>query len=180
VDESKHPPFLDGDQMTMLQELLIAELTREADATRRVLERVPTDKLSWRPHPKSMSLGQLALHIAGLPRGIAWLLNEPVREAPTVPLPEPRSIDELLSALDESIDVAKRTLAEWGEDGLEAEWRMTVNGETVLVLPRHEVARSLMFNHVYHHRGQLTVFLRLLDVPVPGVYGPSADDTRVG
>lgn len=164
----------------MYPELLIAELHREADGTRRTLERVPPDRFAWKPHPKSMSLGQLALHIAGLPQGIAWLLNEPVREAPNVPLHEPESVDELLRTHEESIRLATEALERWGTAGLAEEWRMTVNGDTVLALPRHEVARTLMFSHLFHHRGQLIVYLRLLDVPIPGLYGPSADDQRFG
>jgi uncharacterized damage-inducible protein DinB len=160
----------------MLTEQLLAELNEEAASTRRVLERVPAESLSWKPHPKSMSLGQLGLHIAGLPRGIAELLKEPVRELPNVPLSEAESPEQLLLVLEESLGVARDALEQWGDEGLDAEWRLTGGGHTILSRPRGKVARTLMFNHWYHHRGQLTVYLRLLGVPVPGVYGPSADD----
>lgn len=155
---------------------LIAELTHEAETTRLVLERVPEDRLSWKPHPKSMSVGQLALHIAGIPGGLADLLSEPVREAPVVPLPEARSREELLSALAEGVAKATGRLREWSDAELTAEWRMTRNGETVLALPRIGMVRTIMLNHWYHHRGQLLVYLRLLDIPLPPVYGPTADE----
>ncbi|MEK5643511.1 damage-inducible protein DinB [Paenibacillus rhizosphaerae] len=154
----------------------IRELKREAESTRLLLERLPEDKLSWRPHPRSMSLGQLALHAAGVPGGLALLLDEAVSEAPVVPLPEPTTRQELLEALELSVSLAGSKLREWGEDGLRNSWKLVSKGETILEAPRIDMARTLMFNHVYHHRGQLTVYLRLLGISVPGMYGPSADD----
>jgi uncharacterized damage-inducible protein DinB len=154
----------------------IRELKREAESTRLLLERLPEDKLSWRPHPRSMSLGQLALHAAGVPGGLARLLDEAVSEAPVVPLPEPTTRQELLEALEWSVSLAESKLREWGEDGLRNSWKLVSKGETILEAPRIDMARTLMFNHVYHHRGQLTVYLRLLGISVPGMYGPSADD----
>lgn len=162
---------------TTTAESLIAELTREAATTRKVLERVPQDRLTWKPHPKSMSLGALALHVAQIPVGIAMLLSELVTEVPTVPLHQPASVDEILAALDEGVPLAAAKLAEWGERGLAAEWRMTLDGNTLLEMPRLGMVRALMLNHGYHHRGQLTVYLRLLDVPLPPVYGPTADES---
>jgi uncharacterized damage-inducible protein DinB len=159
-----------------LSQPLIAELSQEAETTRRVLERVPEDRLSWKPHPKSMSLGQLALHIAGLPGGLADLLSESEREVPTVPLPEAGSGAEILATLEESVGKAEAKLEEWTDADLAADWRMTRDGETVLTLPRIGMVRAIMLNHWYHHRGQLLVYLRLLDVPVPVVYGPTADE----
>lgn len=157
-------------------ESLIAELEQEAATTREVLERVPEDELSWRPHPKSMSAGQLALHIALLPGTFAEMLDQRALEVPGIPLREPDSVDEVLSTLGESVDVAARKFAEWGDGGLEEERRVTRDGETVLEIPRGGMLRAGLLNHWYHHRGQLTVYLRLLDVPVPAVYGPSADE----
>lgn len=155
---------------------LIAELKQEAESTRKVLERVPSGKLSWKPHEKSMSLGQLALHIAGLPGGIAELLDERTREVPIVPLPEATSLNEILSALDTYMIWAENKLLAWGETGLMETWKLTREGIAILEVPRIEMVRTLMLNHWYHHRGQLTVYLRLLDVPVPAIYGPSADE----
>ncbi|MBJ9990857.1 MULTISPECIES: DinB family protein [unclassified Paenibacillus] len=160
--------------MNMIEDW-IRELKREAESTRLLLERLPEDKLSWRPHPKSMSLGQLALHAAGVPGGLAQLLDEAVSEAPVVPLPEPTTRKEVLEALEWSVSLAESKLREWGEDGLRNSWKLVSKGETILEAPRIDMARSLMFNHVYHHRGQLTVYLRLLGISVPGMYGPTAD-----
>jgi uncharacterized damage-inducible protein DinB len=162
--------------MPGLCELLCAELTRETEATRRVLQRVPEAKFSWKPHPRSLSIGQLAMHVAVLPRGIASLLSELVSGLPNVPRPEATSGGELMSALDDSVAFATGRLREWGDDGLAAQWKLVSGGRTLFDLPRGQVFRSIMLNHWYHHRGQLTVYLRLLDVPVPSIYGPTADE----
>lgn len=160
-----------------LTESLIGELNEEAEATRRALERVPEDRLSWRPHPKSMSLGELALHVAQTPGGVAELLDEPSAGAPDFSRrPEASSRAELLAAFEESVENATSKLSAWGDEGLEAEWRMTEDGQTLLASPRAAMVRAIMLNHWYHHRGQLVVYLRLLDVPVPAVYGDSADE----
>ena len=156
---------------------LIDELASEAQTTRRFFERLPEDRFDWRPHPKSMSLGQLSLHIAGLPVGIAMLAEQLSVEAPVVPLPMPRSRAEVVDTLDRSIEEASRRLAEWSDDDLDAEWTLTVKGNPIFRTPRGDLLRALMFSHVYHHRGQLTVYLRLLDVPRPPTYGPTADET---
>lgn len=155
---------------------LVAELRSEAGKTRRVIERIPDDRLSWKPHPKSMSAGQLAMHLAQLPFGIAMLAEQLQVEAPTVPLPQPSSVREIVEALDRGVAHAASRLAEWGDAGLDATWTLTHGGATLMTMPRGELLRALMFNHVYHHRGQLTVYLRLLDVPVPSTFGPTADE----
>jgi uncharacterized damage-inducible protein DinB len=155
---------------------LIGELHAEAAATRRVIDRLPEDRLAWKPHAKSMSLGQLALHLAQLPLGIAMLVEPLTVEAPVVPLPQPTSVRDIIAALDRSVAHAAGRLAAWGDEGLDAAWTMTRGGVPVVTRSRGEIVRSLMFNHVYHHRGQLTVYLRLLDVPVPPTYGPTADE----
>ncbi|XEC93303.1 DinB family protein [Paenibacillus tarimensis] len=158
-------------------ERLILELKREGELTRRVLERVPQDKLSWKPHEKSMSLGQLALHTAGVPGGLAEFLDERIREVPVVPLPEASSLTEILSQYDEYMAIAENKLLLWGEAGLMETWKLTNEGIPILEGPRIEMVRTLMLNHWYHHRGQLTVYLRLLEVPVPAIYGPSAEES---
>jgi uncharacterized damage-inducible protein DinB len=162
--------------MMGLAEQFAAELTREAATTRRVLERVPESQLAWRPHEKSMTLGQLAYHIANLPRSIANLLTELEAEPPRVPLPENTPVAEMLAILDEGVPYAVARLTGWGDEGLAARWRMTREGHTVFDMPRAAMVRSVMLNHWYHHRGQLTVYLRLLDVALPSIYGPSADE----
>ena len=155
---------------------LLAELAREAPVTRRVLERVPEERLAWKPHPKSMSLGALALHVAIIPGGVAEFVSEPTRELPAFLAPEATSKPQILEALEQSITRATAQLGAWTEADLHAEWRMTREGATLFAQPRLDMVRSLMFNHWYHHRGELLVYLRLLDVPVPPVYGPTADE----
>jgi uncharacterized damage-inducible protein DinB len=160
----------------MMKDALLAELDREAPVTRRVLDRVPEDKLLWKPHSKSMSLGTLALHVAIVPGAVAEFLSESPREAPEFNQPQPASKREILEAFEQRINGARRQLEAWSEDDLAAEWKMTRAGNTLLALPRLEMLRSVMLNHWYHHRGELVVYLRLLDIPVPAVYGPSADE----
>ena len=154
----------------------VDELTREAETTRRVLERVPEDKLEWKPHAKSMSLGQLALHVAQTPGQVAQLITQTDCEVPQFTQPEATSRAELLAALDQSVSSAKAKLEGWDDASLMAEWKLRRGPTTIMALPRVGTVRSIMLNHWYHHRGQLLVYLRLLDVPVPSVYGPSADE----
>lgn len=163
-----------------LGQRMIAELTRESATTRTVLERVPEDRLAWRPHAKSMSLGQLALHVARLPLGITMLVERLTVGAPTVPLVEPAARGEILDALQRSVAYAVERLESWSDEDLAATWSLTHEDTVLIALPRGEVLRSLMLNHTYHHRGQLTVYLRLLDVSVPPVYGPTADERPFG
>lgn len=170
----------DQTQASRLADSMIAELKREADVTRVLLARVPEDRLKWSPHEKSMSLGQLAMHIASLPRGVAELLNETPAEAPNVQIPTPATVAEIVDEFDASVTRACDLLAGWGDPGLDASWTMMIGGEPVLVMPRKGMARSLILNHLYHHRGQLTVYLRLLDVPLPPIYGPTADESPFG
>jgi uncharacterized damage-inducible protein DinB len=155
----------------------IDELTREAETTRRVLERVPQHKLDWKPHTKSMSLGQLALHVAQTPGMVAQLITENECEVPPqFTQPEAKSGAELLTALDQSVSGATAKLEGWDDARMMAEWTLRRGPQTIMSLPRVGMIRSIMLNHWYHHRGQLLVYLRLLDVPVPSVYGPSADE----
>ena len=156
---------------------MIAELQRESEATRRVLERVPEQHLEWRPHTKSMTVGQLALHLAQLPLGIAMLVEQLRVPLPTVPLDQPQAVRELLDALDRSVAHATARLEAWGDAGLDAVWSLEHEGQVLIAQPRGEILRTLMLNHSYHHRGQLAVYLRLLHVPVPPIYGPTADET---
>src|SRR5205085_8015495 len=159
-----------------LTERLIGELTQEAETTRRVLERVPQEKLPWRPHDKSQSLGQLALHVAMIPGRIADLASEPDGVIPNVPRPEAKSTEELTSTLSSSVAHAAEKLRGWGDEGIDGMIRLSREGRVVLQMPRYNMLRAVMLNHWYHHRAQLTVYLRLLDVPVPAVYGASADE----
>lgn len=157
---------------------IINELRQEAVTTRRVLERVPEEKLSWKPHVKSLSLGQLSLHIASIPGNLTRLAQLDAfdaSEANFVP-PEATSVDQILTALDDSVNEAESYLSGLDNQAANAAWRLTLRGDEVFSVPRIGMLRSIMLNHWYHHRGQLTVYLRLLEVPVPVVYGRSADE----
>jgi uncharacterized damage-inducible protein DinB len=156
---------------------MLQELEEEARTTRRVLERVPDDKLAWRPHPKSMTLGELALHVAMVPGGVAELAASPSpAQLPDFANPIPTSATELIPALDESVAKAKKALRGMNDTTLMETWRLMQGEREVFAVPRGALLRSIMLNHWYHHRGQLTVYLRELDVPIPSIYGPSADE----
>jgi uncharacterized damage-inducible protein DinB len=155
---------------------LLQELDQEAQTTRRVLERVPGDRLAWKPHEKSMSLGQLALHVATTPGGVARIAALDECPVPTFSQPEPATADELVPALEQSLSQARATLNGMDDARLMATWRLVDDGREIMALPRVAVLRTIMLNHWYHHRGQLAVYLRLLGVPVPSIYGPSADE----
>jgi uncharacterized damage-inducible protein DinB len=155
----------------------IMELDQEAAITKRVLERVPNDKLAWKPHTKSMSLGQLALHVATTPAQVAAILSESEMEMPAfIDYPAAQTTAELVPALDQSVSRAKEVLNDMDDKTAMTTWKMMRNGKELLAAPRIGVVRSIMLNHWYHHRGQLAVYLRLLDIPVPSIYGPSADE----
>ena len=156
---------------------LLAEMEQESHATRRVLERVPQAHLSWRPHPKSMSLGQLALHVATVPGMVAELASVDTKPVPSAFVqPEAATAAELVPALTASVARARQLLGHFDDAAMGATWRLMSDGRELLAMPRAAFARAIMLNHWYHHRGQLLVYLRLLDVPVPSVYGPSADE----
>ncbi len=155
---------------------MIAELEQEAETTRRVLERIPEDRLGWRPHPKSMTLGQLALHIATTPGGVAQVAAADSMERPQFERPEPKSRREVLDALAQSVAAALEFLRGLDDARASQSWTMTLEGKPVFSMPRISVVRSIMLNHWYHHRGEMQVYLRLLDVPLASVYGPTADE----
>lgn len=155
---------------------LLQELQMESASTRRVLERVPEDKLSWRPHEKSYSLGELALHVASTPMAAARLVSVDTLEAPQFTQSAATSQKQLLEELDKQVTGVKELLGGMDDARMMASWKLTRGGETVMEAPRVGMIRMVMLNHWYHHRGQLTVYLRLLGVPVPAVYGPSADE----
>ena len=155
---------------------LLSEMEQEAQTTRRVLERVPQAHLAWKPHPKSMSLGQLALHIAMVPGLVAELAARDSIERPRFVQPEASAASELVPALDSSVAKARQHLGGMDDAAMTATWRLVSGGRELMAMPRAAFARAVMLNHWYHHRGQLLVYLRLLDVPVPSVYGPTADE----
>jgi uncharacterized damage-inducible protein DinB len=163
-------------------EPMSGEITQEAATTKRMLERVPADKLTWKPHPKSMTLGQLAMHVAMIPGAISKLAEVDdfeVNPANFNP-PAPSSSEEIIAALDTSVQAAQEYLGGVSESAVTGRWRATRQGRELMTMPRAAMLRTLMLNHWYHHRGQLSVYLRLLEVPVPSVYGPSADENPFG
>jgi uncharacterized damage-inducible protein DinB len=156
---------------------LLGELEQEAETTRRVLERIPQAHLSWRPHPKSMSLGQLALHVATVPGNVAELAaKDTIAVPPSFNQPEAATASELVPSLRESVAKARQALGDFDDARMGAMWRLQNNGKDVLAMPRVAFVRAIMLNDWYHHRGQLLVYLRLLDQSVPSVYGPTADE----
>jgi uncharacterized damage-inducible protein DinB len=155
---------------------LIQELEQEAQTTRRVLERVPGDKLAWKPHPKSMSLGQLALHVATTPGGVAEISQKNPFQAPEFKQASATSAEELVPTLEQSVSRAKEILRGMDDASLSTIWRVVDGDREIMAVPIGGVLRSIMLNHWYHHRGQLSVYLRELNVPVPSIYGPSADE----
>jgi uncharacterized damage-inducible protein DinB len=157
---------------------ILAELDQEAQATRRVLSRVPDAHLSWRPHPKSFSLGQLALHVATIPGNVAQLAEtDLLPEPPQFVQPAATSAAELVPTFDASLAQARRILNGFDDAAMNATWRLMAGGRELMALPRAAVLRTIMLNHWYHHRGQLLVYLRMHDVPLPSVYGPTADES---
>jgi uncharacterized damage-inducible protein DinB len=155
---------------------IVQELENEATTTRRVLERVPSDKLTWKPHAKSMSLGELALHVATSPGVICGWAAQDVTQLKGDPLPKPQSTEEILEAHDQSIKTSKDLLGQIGDAGLDKMWSAKAGDNTLMSMPKGALVRAIVMNHWIHHRGQLSVYLRLLDVPLPSIYGPSADE----
>lgn len=157
-----------------------AQLEREAAITRRVLERVPEGRDDWKPHPKSMLLGYLSSLVGAMPGWVAMAIERdeldlhPPGGKPSGP-PAPGNNAELLAAFEGSLAQARKALGGTTDEHLMTPWRLLVAGQVVMEQPRHVVIADT-FNHLAHHRGQLTVYLRLNDAPVPSIYGPSADD----
>lgn len=152
------------------------EFDQESKTTRKLLERLPEDKLTWKPHAKSQSLGVLSMHIATAPSNIAAAAALDTFEFAGAPTPEPKTRQEVLNAFSQGIAKVNETLKPMDDARMMAMWKATMKGQTILSVPRVAFIRSILLNHVYHHRGQLSVYLRLLDVPVPSIYGPSADE----
>jgi len=156
----------------------VAELEKETPATRRVLERIPEDRLSWKPHAKSMSLAQLAQHVAAIPGAIARLsqqdgIDMSARGFDHVPGETKAAI---LATFEQSLATAKQVLGGLDDQAARATWTMKFGDREIFAIPRRDMLRMMLFNHWYHHRGELVVYLRLLDIPVPVVYGRSADE----
>jgi uncharacterized damage-inducible protein DinB len=163
-----------------LTDRFLAELESEAAITRRVLERVPDGKGDWKPHEKSMPMGRLASLVANMPGWIAMMLTQDEFDV-AAGAPEPlKTNKDLLAAFDANVARSKDALKKTNDAHLETTWRMLARGHVVAENTRYENLRSGVLNHLAHHRGQLTVYLRLNNVPVPSVYGPTADEAVFG
>jgi uncharacterized damage-inducible protein DinB len=168
-----------------MTEFFLAQLDAEAAPTRRTLERVPAGKDDWKPHPKSMPMGYLAALCARLPSWVALTINtdehdlRPKDGSASAYTPRgSTNAAELVKMLDQAVAEARAALSRTDDDHLMKPWKLLVGGQVVSQDPRYVVLRSAVFNHLAHHRGQLTVYLRLNEVAVPAIYGPSADDQR--
>lgn len=163
--------------------VILEQIDREAEVTRRALEKVPQGKNDWKPHPKSMPLGQLAHLVAVMPSWISMIIKQKeldIKPANGGSNGGPRSFDstkELIEAHDKAVEKAKQAVSQMKEADLQSKWRLLEGGKVAMENPRYLFIMD-NFNHLAHHRGQLTVYLRLNEAQVPAIYGPSADDHR--
>lgn len=156
---------------------LLPEFDREMATTRKLLERLPEARLGWKPHQRSMSLARLATHLAELPQWSLHIIQEDEVDlkGDYQPREEP-SVAAILSQFDKAVADCRKAMASKSDAELMAPWTFKVNGKKMFTVPRVAIMRSMLFNHMVHHRGQLSVYLRLNDVPLPAMYGPSADE----
>jgi len=163
--------------MTIAQSFL-AELHHEAAVTRKMLERVPFDRITWQPHEKSMTLLRLSQHIASLPIWIERTVSPDEFDLASITYnpPVPKNVADLIDEYNKNIKLAEEVLSKCSNEDLMKMWTLKRGDITFFTMPKTAAVRNLALNHLVHHRGQLSVYLRLLDVPVPGAYGPSADD----
>lgn len=159
-----------------INELLLTEYDQEMANTRKALERVPTDKWDWKPHPKSGSLGWMASHIATLPHFAVTTVKTSEFEIEGSVRPKVDSPSDLLRVFDEQRQKGRDAIASISDEQLRETWTLKWKGKTLFSLPKYNVIRVMCFNHIIHHRAQLTMYLRTLDVAVPALYGPSADE----
>lgn len=161
----------------MIAQAMLAEFEQQAPITRRYIERLPEDKLMWKPHEKSMTAGQLAFHLASVPRGVIRLVQSNPAEVQSLPtFPQPASLAECLQALDETCATVPQILSTFDDAAMHEIWRLKVAGTEAVAMPRRQFIRDVMLSHWYQHRGQFSVYLRLLGAAVPASWGPSADE----
>jgi len=169
----------EAEKSRKMLEPTIAEYQAEVVITRKILSKVPADKLTWKPHEKSMTLGQLALHIAQIPDRVSALAERngfDASQANFIP-PHPKDLDEILATFESGVVEGDKRLRSMSDEAAMQPWTMTFGEKTVFTVPRAGIVRTIMLNHWYHHRGQLSVYLRLLEVPLPVIYGRSADES---
>jgi len=164
-----------------MTELFLADLDREAKPTRRTLERVPDGVYDWKPHPKSMPMGYLTTLVATMPSWLVMMVNQDELDlqppgGSAYQAPELRTSRDLVDAFEKNVANAREALLGIDDEHLMKPWRLLRGGVVLQEDPRHIVIRDGFFQHLAHHRGQLTVYLRLNDAPVPSIYGPSADE----
>jgi len=162
----------------MLRDALIGELKHESNNTRKILEKVPADKSDWKPHEKSMKLGRLSMHIAETPYWITQILSSDEFNFATqkfTPLAAEGG-EQCASVFQKNLDKALADLQNASDEELNKKWTVKAGDKIMYETPKKVAIRGFAFNHLVHHRGQLSVYLRLLDIPVPGMYGPSADE----
>jgi uncharacterized damage-inducible protein DinB len=170
-----------GEEMMSLAESLFSEFEAQAPITRIFLERLPEDRLTWKPHDKSMTAGQLALHIARVPEGVVRGAQQNPAQAPDFnAMPEPSSVDEILKAFDQSVATVRTILLQFDDESMGETWRLMRGDQELIAIPRARFLREIMLNHWYQHRGQFSVYLRMLNVAVPASWGPSADENTPG
>lgn len=163
-----------------ISQSLLGEFDHEMASTRRSLERVPDGKFDWKPHTKSMSLGALAAHIAQIPSWGKLTLESPGFDVNPPggrpPQPQLKSKSDILAMFDKNVPEARAAIAAASDQAMMTPWTLSNGGKTVFTMPRVGVLRAMVMSHIIHHRAQLGVYLRLNDVPVPSIYGPSADE----
>lgn len=161
-----------------IAEALMAEFDEQAPLTRKFLERLPEERMGWKPHERSLTAGQLALHLAQVPGAVAQLVRENPAQIPGIggPTTQPATLDEILRAHDAGVAAARQELAQHNDAAMNQVWHLQVDGRDLLAMPRGKFLRDIMLNHWYQHRGQFSIYLRMLNIPVPSTWGPSADE----
>jgi uncharacterized damage-inducible protein DinB len=160
----------------MISQDLLAEFESQAPVTRRFLERLPAESLTWKPHPRSLTAGQLAYHLAFVPGGVVRGAQQSQISPPGFQFPQPASVQEVLEAFEQSVATVREVLPGFDDAAMNATWRIVDGDKEIAAMPRVVFLRNIMLNHWYQHRGQFCVYLRLLDVAVPSSWGPSADE----
>jgi len=162
--------------MKSIAQTFLTEFETQAPLTRKFLERLPEDKLTFKPSPTSLTAAQLAFHLATVPANIVRAIQPDEMEAPDFQFPEPKSVAEILKAHDEGVALVRELLPKMSDEQMNATWRLMQKGQEIFATPRREFVRDVMFSHWYQHRGQFSVHLHILGIPVPATWGPSSSE----